>query len=95
LVIYLRKVVESYRAEFVSSNEGNTQSYVQVGKSFVYLSLIMDAFSRKIVGWGLQPTLEAKDLVDALKMAFETCKKKTKFKILIVVFNIVRGLTWN
>lgn len=35
-------------------------TYIQVGKGFVYLSLIMDAFSRKIVGWALQPTLEAK-----------------------------------
>ena len=34
-------------------------TYIQVGKGFVYLSLIMDAFSRKIVGWALQPTLEA------------------------------------
>ena len=25
-------------------------TYIQVGKGFVYLSLIMDAFSRKIVG---------------------------------------------
>jgi putative transposase len=53
-------------------------TYIQVGKGFVYLSLIMDAFSRKIVGWALQPTLEAKGPVAALKMALKTRKKKTE-----------------
>ncbi|MEY4540050.1 MAG: hypothetical protein RLZZ306_1807 [Bacteroidota bacterium] len=53
-------------------------TYIQVGKGFVYLSLIMDAFSRKIVGWALQPTLEAKGPEVALKMALQTRKKKTK-----------------
>jgi putative transposase len=53
-------------------------TYIQVGKGFVYLSLIMDAFSRKIVGWALQPTLEAKGPVGALKMALKTRKKKTE-----------------
>ena len=53
-------------------------TYIHVGKGFVYLSLIMDAFSRKIVGWALQPTLEAKGPVGALKMAFQTRKKKTE-----------------
>ncbi len=53
-------------------------TYIQVGKGFVYLSLIMDAFSRKIVGWALQPTLEAKGPVGALKMALQTRKKRTE-----------------
>ena len=53
-------------------------TYIQVGKGFVYLSLIMDAFSRKIVGWALQPTLEAKGPLGALKMALQTRKKKTE-----------------
>ena len=53
-------------------------TYIQVGKGFVYLSLIMDTFSRKIVGWALQPTQEAKGPVGALKMALQTRKKKTE-----------------
>ena len=52
-------------------------------------------------GWALQPTLEAKDPVGALKMALQTRKKKTELKFTTVRrpgptvgFNIVRGLTW-
>jgi putative transposase len=58
-------------------------TYIKVGKGIVNLSLIMDAFSRKaecrpIVGWALQPTLEAKSPVGTLKMALQTRKKKTE-----------------
>jgi putative transposase len=72
-------------------------SYIQVGKGFVYLSLIMSAFSRKagcrpIVGWALQPTLGAKGPVGALKMALQTRKKKSE--LIHHSFNIVHGLTW-
>jgi putative transposase len=45
-------------------------TYIQIGKGFVYLSLITDAFSRKIVS--------AKGPVGALKMALQTRKKKTE-----------------
>ncbi|WP_375471109.1 IS3 family transposase [uncultured Nostoc sp.] len=47
-------------------------SYIRVGIGFAYLSVIMDAYSRKIVGWSLHKTLEAKGPVAALEMALKT-----------------------
>ena len=47
-------------------------SYIRVGISFAYLSVIMDAYSRKIIGWSFHKTLEAKGPVVALEMALET-----------------------
>lgn len=44
-------------------------TYIRVGEGFCYLSLITDAYSRKIVGWGLRRDLSAKGCVAALKMA--------------------------
>jgi putative transposase len=44
-------------------------TYVRVGEGFCYLSLITDAYSRKIVGWGLRRDLSARGCVTALKMA--------------------------
>jgi len=44
-------------------------TYIRVGEGFCYLSLITDAYSRKIVGWGLRRDLSAKGCVIALKMA--------------------------
>ena len=44
-------------------------TYIRVGKGFRYLWLITDAYSRKIVGYNLSNTLEAKHGILALKNA--------------------------
>ena len=44
-------------------------TYVRVGEGFAYLSLITDAYSRKIVGYSLYRDLSARGCVAALKMA--------------------------
>ncbi len=44
-------------------------TYVRVGEGFAYLSLITDAYSRKIVGYHLSRDLSAKGCVAALRMA--------------------------
>ncbi len=44
-------------------------TYIRVKDSFIYLSLITDAWSRKIVGWHAGDTLEAIGCLKALEMA--------------------------
>jgi putative transposase len=44
-------------------------TYIRTLEGFSYLSLITDAFSRKIVGYSLYQTLEAVGCIRALKMA--------------------------
>jgi transposase InsO family protein len=44
-------------------------TYIVIGESFGYLSLVTDAFSRKIVGFCLYKTLSAQGPVQALKQA--------------------------
>jgi putative transposase len=44
-------------------------TYVRVGEGFAYLSLVTDAYSRKIVGYHLSRSLSAKGCVAALRMA--------------------------
>ncbi|SEI70135.1 Transposase InsO and inactivated derivatives [Dyadobacter koreensis] len=46
-------------------------TYIRTLEGFSYLSLITDAFSRKIVGYSLYQTLEAVGCINALKMAVE------------------------
>jgi putative transposase len=48
-------------------------TYIRVDDTFRYLFLITDAYSRKIVGWHLGDSLEAKWAVAALKMALKRC----------------------
>lgn len=48
------------------------------GDRFSYLSLITDAYSKKIVGWSLQPSLRAESPLEALQMALQTVNQKEK-----------------
>ena len=50
-------------------------TYVETVSGFVYLNLITDAYSRKIVGWAIGETLEAKYTIEALKMALKQIPK--------------------
>jgi len=44
-------------------------TYVRLSEGFVYLAAILDAFSRKIVGWAIADHLEASLAIEALDMA--------------------------
>ena len=44
-------------------------TYIRLGEGFVYLSVVLDAFSRKVVGWALEDHLEASLAIQALDMA--------------------------
>ena len=44
-------------------------TYIRLRTEFVYLAVILDAFSRRLVGWALGRTLEAELAVAALRMA--------------------------
>lgn len=46
-------------------------TYIRIKDEFLYLSLITDMSSRKIVGYHLGKTLEAKDTIKALEMALK------------------------
>lgn len=44
-------------------------TYVHLAESFVYLAVVLDAYSRKVVGWALADHLRAELALDALEMA--------------------------
>jgi len=46
-------------------------TYIRLGQGFAYLSLITDAYSRKIVGFDLCERISAKGCIAALKMALK------------------------
>jgi transposase InsO family protein len=49
-------------------------TYIEVDGKFMYLSVITDAFSRKIVGWHLSESYSAEGTIQALKMALSNNK---------------------
>jgi putative transposase len=58
-------------------------TYLRVQQSWMYLCLIMDAYSRKIVGWHLHNTLEMVGCMKALDMAMKSLPKGFDHKQLI------------
>jgi transposase InsO family protein len=47
-------------------------TYVRLAEAFVYLAVILDAFSRKVIGWAMADHLRAELALDALEMALNT-----------------------
>jgi transposase InsO family protein len=46
-------------------------TYVRLREAFVYLAVILDAFSRKVVGWAIADHLQASLALEALQMALD------------------------
>lgn len=44
-------------------------TYIRLRTEFVYLAVVLDAFSRRVIGWALGRTLEAELALTALRMA--------------------------
>lgn len=66
-------------------------TYIRTLEGFSYLSLITDAYSRKIVGYALYPTLEAVGCLEALEMAINGRKNLSPF---ILIHHSDRGIQY-
>jgi len=66
-------------------------TYIKTVLGFSYLSLITDAYSRKIVGYALHPNLEAIGCIAALKMAIASRKRISPY---ILIHHSDRGIQY-
>jgi transposase InsO family protein len=57
-------------------------TYIRTLQGFAYLSLITDAYSRKIVGYSLYPTLEAYGCIEALQMAISNRQYQSSYNLI-------------
>jgi transposase InsO family protein len=46
-------------------------TYIRIATCFVYLAVVLDLFSRKVIGWALSTSLQHELSLEALKMALE------------------------
>jgi putative transposase len=46
-------------------------TYIRLEREFVYLAVVIDAFSRRVIGWALDQTVEDELTLTALRMALE------------------------
>jgi putative transposase len=46
-------------------------TYIRTGGGWLYLAVVLDLFSRKVVDWAMAPTMPASLVCDALRMAIQ------------------------
>jgi putative transposase len=51
-------------------------TYVRMREEFAYLAIVLDAFSRRVIGWALDDHLNTSLAIAALRMAIETRRPK-------------------
>lgn len=52
-------------------------TYIRIENGFVYLAVILDLFSRRVIGWGISRRIDAKLALSALNMAIlQRCPEK-------------------
>jgi putative transposase len=52
-------------------------TFIRIKKGFVYLFLLTDAYSRKVVGWSLTGSPDVKSAMQALRMAIRQCPDRS------------------
>ena len=45
-------------------------TYIPTGEGWLFLAVVIDLFSRRVVGWSLQPDMRRELVIDALEMAW-------------------------
>lgn len=45
-------------------------TYIQTDEGWLYLAVVIDLYSRQVVGWSMQPHMQASLVADALRMAW-------------------------
>jgi putative transposase len=53
-------------------------TYIWTGEGWLFLAVVVDLFSRRVVGWSMQPTMTAQLVLDALVMALWRRGKPTE-----------------
>lgn len=52
-------------------------TYVRMLEEFAYLAIVLDAFSRRVVGWALDTQMQVKLVISALMMAIEARRPRS------------------
>jgi transposase InsO family protein len=45
-------------------------TYIPTGEGWLFLAIVIDLFSRRVVGWSMQPEMRSSLVIDALEMAW-------------------------
>jgi putative transposase len=63
-------------------------TYIQTEEGWLFLAVVIDLFSRRVVGWSLQPEMRSELVIDALEMAWHQRRTNRKTGL---IFHSDRG----
>ena len=63
-------------------------TYIQTEEGWLFLAVVIDLFSRRVVGWSLQPDMRSNLVIDALQMA---CFQRRPNRNTELIFHSDRG----
>lgn len=55
---------------FYATGTRTSFTYIATDEGWLYLAAVIDMFSRQVVGWSLQPHMQARFVKDAFAMAW-------------------------
>jgi putative transposase len=64
-------------------------TYISTREGWLYLAVVLDLFSRRVIGWSMSHTLESRLVLDALQMAVDSREKDGA-----VLFHSDRGVQY-
>lgn len=56
-------------------------TYIKTNEGWLYLAVVIDLYSRRVIGWSMQPRMQISLVLSALLMA--VWRRKPKFKVII------------
>ena len=69
LPVYENKLNRSFNVAAPNMAWAADLTYIWTAEGWLYLAVVMDLFSRRVIGWSMQETMERKLVIDALTMA--------------------------
>lgn len=62
-------LIEEFTINGINQVWASDITYIRISNGFVYLAVVLDLYSRKVVGWSISKRIDAKLTADALEMA--------------------------
>ncbi|SFW90747.1 DDE-type integrase/transposase/recombinase [Chitinophaga sancti] len=66
----------NFKAERANQKWVSDFTYIRISEGWLYLAVIVDLFSRKVVGWSMDMSMKTGLVVAALRMALRSRKPK-------------------
>ena len=65
------KLNQQFQVSHANEAWSSDITYIATAEGWLYLAVVMDLYSRRIIGWSMQPTLKRQLVLAALEMALQ------------------------